>query len=253
VTDTLLPFAMTFINAILIAFVGYLAAFIVYKILQNILAKPLGKTWALFIGRLAWLAVIILTAKIILDQTGATGLVVVLATALTGALAIGSEGLASDLVAGLVLFFTKPFEIDDYIAIGEYEGTVVTINLTQTSLDCYNGTRIIVRNSTVLNNTVVNYSTNPGLRIETIVPVPIDQDLEKAVEVIYKAVETFEPQAREDWFKPHVNFSTANFGYAEFKIRFFIPLEGSFGVQRMRMFTHVMKALKESGIVTPKS
>lgn len=248
--DALLPFAMTFLNATLIAFIGYLAAFIANKLFQSWLAKPLGKTWAVFIGRLAWLGIMVFAFKIILDQTGATGLVVVLVTAITGALAIGSEGLIGDLVAGLILFFTKPFEIDDYIAVGEFEGTVVSINTTFTALDCYNGTRIIVRNATVLNNTIINYSTNPGLRIETIVPVPITADLEKAVDVIYQAVETFEPQARENWFKPHVNFSTTHFGYAEFKIRFFIPLEDSFGVQRMRMFSHVMKALKKEGIVT---
>jgi small conductance mechanosensitive channel len=248
--DALVPFAMTFVNAILIAFIGYLAAFILYKVLQNVLAKPLGKTWALFIARLAWLGVMVFTFKIILDQTGATGLVVVLVTALTGALAIGSEGLAADLVAGLILFFTKPFEVDDYIAVGDFEGTVVSISTTFTHLDCYDGTRIVVRNSVILNNTIIDYSTNPGLRIETIVPVPLNQDLEKAVEVLYAAVETFEPQARTSWFKPHVNMYTTGYGYAEFKIRFFIPPDESFGVQRMRMFIHAMKALKAAGIST---
>ena len=251
--DALLPFAKTFLNAILIAFVGYLAAFIVFKVLQSWLTKPLGKTWALFIGRLAWLAVMIFAFKIILDQTGATGLVVVLATAVTGALAIGSEGLAADLVAGLILFFTKPFEIDEYVAVGEFEGTVVSISTTFTALDSYNGTRIILRNSVVLNNTIVNYSTNPGLRIETIVPVPITEDLEKVVDVLFAAVQTFEPQAHETWFKPHVNMGAINFGYAEFKIRFFIPVDDSFGVQRMRMFKHAVKALKEAGITTMKA
>jgi small-conductance mechanosensitive channel len=45
--------------------------------------------------------------KIILDSTGAAGLVVVLVTAITGAFAIGSERVAADLVAGVTLFVSN--------------------------------------------------------------------------------------------------------------------------------------------------
>jgi small conductance mechanosensitive channel len=247
--DTLMPYVMSFANAIFIGVIGYLIAFIVYKLLEAALTKSLGKSWAVFVGRIAWIVVIALTFKVILDQTGATGVVVVLVTALTGALAIGSEGLAADLVAGLILFFTKPFEIKDYVAIGDYEGKVININTSFTELNCYDGTRITLRNATVLNNTIINYSKNPGVRVETMIPIPLTEDLEKAVEVMYEALRTYEPQARETWFKAHVNMAGVNYGYAEFKVRVFIPL-ANFGEQRMLIFLHIMRALKEAGIST---
>ncbi len=48
--DFLLPFFKTFVNAILILFAGYLVAFVLYQILKKNLEKPLGKTWAIFLG-----------------------------------------------------------------------------------------------------------------------------------------------------------------------------------------------------------
>ncbi len=249
-SELIIAFFKTFLNAILIAFLGYLVAYIVYLVLQKALEKSLGKTWALFIARLGFLAIVIFAAKVILDQTGATGLVVLVATALTGALAIGSQGLASDLVAGLILFFTKPFEVNDYVIIGEYEGTVVSISTSFTSLDSYDGSRVVLRNSMVLDNTVINYTTNPALRLEVNVPVPLSEDLEKALQTLYNAIDSYEPQVRGEDMPPHVILHATNYGYAEFQIRFYIPSSEYFGVQRMGMFLHAVKALKAAGIAT---
>lgn len=249
-TDLIMTFFKTFLNAILIAFLGYLVAYIVYLILRKALEKSLGKTWALFIARLGFLAVIIFAGKIILDQTGAEGLVVLVATALTGALAIGSQGLASDMVAGLILFFTKPFNVEDYVIIGEYEGTVVSISTSATALDSYDGSRIVLRNSVVLDSTIINYTTNPALRLEVNVPVPLSEDLEKALQTLYNAIDSYEPQVRSADMPPHVILHATNYGYAEFQIRFYIPSSEHFGVQRMGMFLHAIKALKAAGIST---
>jgi small conductance mechanosensitive channel len=248
--DVLLPFIQSFGKAILIAFVGYLVAFVVNQVLQKALEKPLGKTWSRFIGRLVALGIVIYALKLILDQTGAAGLVVILATAVTGALAIGSEGLASDLVAALIIFFTKPFEINHYVMIGDHEGTVVNITMTATSLDSYDGSRIVLRNRSVLDSTIVNYSANPALRIEVNVPVPLSEDLEKAVQVLFKSIDTFEPQVKSADLPPHVILASTSFGYAEFQIRVFIPSTEYFGVQRMRVFMHAVNALKAAGIST---
>lgn len=248
--DFLLPFLKSFLNAVLILFVGYLVAYVLYQVIRRSLEKPLGKTWAIFLGRLAWLGVMIFAFKILLVQTGAAGLVVVLVTAITGALAIGSEGLAADLVAGLILFFTKPFEVNDYVMLGDYEGTVVNISTSATSMDSFDGSRIVLRNSVVLDSTVVNYSANPALRLEVDVPVPLSEDLEKAVTTLYQCIDTYEPQVRGEDLKPHVILTSTNFGYATFQIRYYIPSSEYFGVQKMGMFMHAVKALKNAGIST---
>jgi len=246
--EFLRPFIENFFYAILIAVGGYLVAFIVYQVLSKSLERFLGKAWSVFVGRLAGLGIMVYAVKLILDQAGAAGLVVILATALTGALAIGGQGLASDLVAALIIFFTKPFAMNDYVMIDDHEGTVVNISLSATSLDSYDGSRIVLRNATVLDSTIVNYSINPALRIEVNVPVPLNQDLENTVQVLNQCIDSFEPQVKSPDLPPHVILASTGYGYAEFQIRVFIPSTEYFGVQRMRVFMHAVKALKEAGI-----
>ncbi len=127
--ENALPFLQKFLFALLIAAAGSVVAFLSYQLLRKLFERILGASWAKFVGRLVAAGVIIYTIKMILDYTGAAGVFVVLATAITGALAIGSQGLAADLVGALIIFFTRPFQVGDYISVGEYEGEVQHVGL----------------------------------------------------------------------------------------------------------------------------
>ncbi len=246
--DTLVPFVRAFLNAILIGLGAYIVAYIVGVILRKGLVKFIGEAWSNFLANLSMLGIMIWAANYILEKTGAAGAVVLLATAITGAFAIGSERLAADLVSGLIIFFSKPFEIGDYINVGEYEGDVVGISLTTTKLNCFDGTRIILRNSTIQDNTIINYSTNPAVRISVTVPVSANEDLEKAANTLQNSLASFEPQVRGADFPATVLCETTHAGYAEFQIRVYIPKDQPFSINRTRLFVHGAHALKEAGI-----
>lgn len=234
--------------AILIGFVAYLGAFIIGMVIRKALQRPLGKTWSNFIASLVILGILIWAAKIILDYTGAAGAIVILATAVTGALIIGSERLSSDLLAGLNIFFTKPFEAGQYVEIAEYEGEVVSINLTTTHLNSDDGTRIILRNSTVIDSTIVNYSVNSSIRITALIPVPVSEDLDKAALVLQECLDSFEPQAKSETEQGNVVCEKTQMGYAEFNLSVFIPASESSGRSQLKLFVHAVSAIKSAGI-----
>ena len=121
---TFLEVAKPYLNSILIGFGGLLIAYLVAQVVSRLLVKPLGRGWSRFLGSLAGLAVIIWTLKLILESAGAAGFVVVLVTAVTGTFALGSERTASDLVAGVSLFFSQIFKTDDFVQIAGFEGRV---------------------------------------------------------------------------------------------------------------------------------
>lgn len=98
--------------------------------------------------------------------------------------------------------------------------------------------------------TIMNNTTNPALRLEVNVPVPLSEDLEKALQTLYNAIDSYAPQARSADMPPHVILYANNYGYAEFETRFYIPSSEYFGVQRMGMFLHAIKAFKAAGIST---
>lgn len=241
-------FIQSALVAVAIGFIAYLVAFVIGLGIRKALVRFLGKTWSNFVANLVMLAIMLWGAKIILDYTGAAGALVILATAVTGALAIGSERLAADLLGGITIFFSKPYEIGHYVSIGSYEGYIVNTTLTTTQLDSQDGTRIILRNSTVMDSTIINYSSNPAVRLSITVAVSMEDDLEKAAQALQKAVETFEPQTRLPGCQNNIICNEVVRGFAEFQVRVYIPSSEMFGPHRLNLFTHIAHALKEAGI-----
>ncbi len=252
--ENLVDFIQSAIVAIAIGFVAYLGAFLLGVVLRKALHRLLGKTWSNFVASLVMLVIMMWAAKIILDYTGAAGAIVILATAITGALAFGSERLASDVLGGLTILFVKPFEIGQYVSIGQYEGDVANTNLTTTHINGYDGTRIILRNSTVMDSTIVNYSANSALRISVLVPVPATEDLEKAALTLKEAVDSFEPQVRREGqflmerLEGNVICDAVRVGYAEFELRVYLPIGEPISANRFKLFVHATRALKQANI-----
>ncbi|NJC97251.1 MAG: hypothetical protein FIB03_13110, partial [Anaerolineae bacterium] len=113
-SDGILEVLRPYLNAILIGFGGFLVAFILSQVVSRVLARSLGPVWSRFIASLLALALGAWTIKLILDSTGAAGLLVVIVTAITGAFAIGSERIAGDLLAGIGIFVGRTFSAGDY-------------------------------------------------------------------------------------------------------------------------------------------
>ena len=78
------------------------------------------------------------------------------AVALAIALAL-KDSLAS-LANGVIIIFTKPFKKGDYISIGGIEGLVQDIRLFNTKVLTYSNEEIIVPNSEVLGDKLINYT-----------------------------------------------------------------------------------------------
>ena len=170
-----------FLNAILIGFGGFLLAFVLSKLVERALARPMGQGWGRFVGNLVAFGIGIWTIKLILDSTGAAGLVVVLVTAITGAFAIGSERFAGDLVSGISLLMTRTYAVGDHVQLAGYEGRVSNISLMITTLENVDGDLVYIRNAEATGGTIVNFSPQPGHLIVVKVPLPVSQDLNVAV------------------------------------------------------------------------
>jgi small conductance mechanosensitive channel len=194
------------------------------------------------VGLLVW------TIKIVLDQTGAAGAVVILATALTAMFAIGSERVTADLVGGIAMFFSKPYRDGDHIMVGSYEGLVKHISLMTTTLESADGSHIVLRNSGIMDNTVINFSGVPAVRISVIIPVPVGADLAKVAEVLEGCLENFTPQLRDEQHSATVLCEEIDSGVAKFQVRLFVPASETFAMQRTRLLVYAVEALKKAGI-----
>lgn len=238
-----------YLNAILIGFAGFLVAFIVSQIVSRALARPMGQVWSRFIASLVALGIVAWTIKLILDSTGAAGLLVVIVTAITGAFAIGSERVAGDLIAGVGLFFGRTYGAGDYVVIAGQEGRVANVSLFLTTLETANGDAIYIRNAEATSGTVINYSAHPGHLISVKVPLPVSQDLNTAVTAIQNAAKDFAPElAGKPFHEPTVVVETAEEGYFIIEVRAYMTERLDSGPEKTRLFLLAVNAMKDAGL-----
>ncbi|RYJ15386.1 mechanosensitive ion channel, partial [Halogeometricum borinquense] len=62
------------------------------------------------------------------------------------------------LLAGFVLMFSRPFEIGDWIEVGDHEGIVTDITIVNTRIQTFDGEYVMVPNDVVSSESLINRS-----------------------------------------------------------------------------------------------
>jgi potassium-dependent mechanosensitive channel len=142
------------------------------------------------ISRLGKYLVVTVGALVALKQAFALDLtsIAVLFTALSVGIGFGLQYIASDIASGFILLFERPIRIGDRITIGEDEGDVQSINLRTTVVITNDRIAIIVPNSKLVSQRVVNWSYgDPRARIAIPIGVADDSDIELVTDTLIEA------------------------------------------------------------------
>jgi len=80
----------------------------------------------------------------------------------SGAVAIGvgfgAQNIINNFISGWILMWERPIRIGDFLEIGDARGTVETINTRSTRVRRTDGVHMLIPNSALLENTVVNWT-----------------------------------------------------------------------------------------------
>lgn len=87
-------------------------------------------------------------------------------SAIALAIALALQDSLASLANGVIIIFTKPFKKGDTIMINGQEGTVQDIRLFNTKILTFNNEEVIIPNSDILSETLVNESHMPLRRVE---------------------------------------------------------------------------------------
>jgi small-conductance mechanosensitive channel len=139
------------------------------------------------ICRLVKYVIIIVGVLVALKQAFAIDLtsIAVIFTALSVGIGFGLQYIAADIASGFILLFERPIRIGDRITIGEDEGDVQSINLRTTIVATNDRVAIIVPNSKLVTQNVVNWSYgDPRARIAIPVGVAYDSDIQLVTETL---------------------------------------------------------------------
>lgn len=94
------------------------------------------------------------------------------------------------LLGGLVLMFSRPFEVGDWVVIDDKAGIVSDITLMSTRIRAFDGEYVVVPNDVVTNKTITNRSRRERYRVPVEVGVDYETDVERARSALFDAVET---------------------------------------------------------------
>ncbi len=179
-------FGMRILAAVAILFFGWWAAKIIRSIIRKLMERAhVDPTIITFVKNLAYIA---LLAFVFIAALGKLGIQTASFIAVLGAagLAVGLalQGSLANFAAGVLLIIFRPFRVDDVIDAAGVIGKVEKIEVFTTQLKTPDNKTIIIPNSKLTADNIVNISAKPTRRVDMIFGVGYEDDLDKVKQVI---------------------------------------------------------------------
>jgi small conductance mechanosensitive channel len=141
----------------------------------------------LLLVRLVKVLVFVLFFILALQNLGVELLPLIAGLSVAGAgIALATQGILSNVVAGLTIIFTKPYRVGDYIEIVGVQGQVQLITIFSTTLLHLDRSRVVVPNRKVVGEILHNYGQIRQLDVK--VGVAYEADLTQAMAAIRELV-----------------------------------------------------------------
>ncbi|ETW92028.1 MAG: hypothetical protein ETSY2_54820, partial [Candidatus Entotheonella gemina] len=146
-------------------------------------------TLANFLERLTDISLITVVAVIAL---GILGLNINAIAAMLGGVIIGIgfslREQFSSLATGIILAFRQPFHTGDLVEVAGVLGQAENIGIFDTTLRTSNNETVFIPNAQVWGNTIINYSSQPTVRLNLTIPVSYKSDLNTVRTVLERVV-----------------------------------------------------------------
>ena len=188
-------YGLQVVGAIIILILGWVAAGWARSAADKGLSKVRGmdETLRYFLSTLVRYLVLAVTIVMVLERFGVqtASLIAVLGAA---GLAIGLalQGTLSNLAAGVMLLFFRPFKIGDFVDAAGVSGTVKLISLFTTEMATPDNVKIIVPNKQLWDTSIKNFSANATRRVDFLLGIGYGDDIDKAFKVIHEIIENDE-------------------------------------------------------------
>lgn len=189
--------------AVLVLVVGWLIANFVSRQVTTVMSSRLrhNATVAPLAGQAVRYAILFVTIIVVLGQFGVeTASILAVLGAAGLAVALALQGTLSNIAAGIMLVFLRPFNAGDYIDADGIVGTVVEIGLFATQMRTIDGVFLFAPNSKLSNAKIINYSREPDRVVEVKFNVPRTANIDQIRSTLIGALRTdySDPKAQSE-------------------------------------------------------
>jgi small conductance mechanosensitive channel len=176
--------------AIVIFIVGRWIAKGFRKFVKNLMSRRnVDPTITGFVGNLTYVLLLTFFVVAALGQLGiqTTSFIAILGAA---GLAIGLalQGSLANFAAGFLMIIFRPFKVGDYIEGAGTAGTVESIQIFTTLLKTPDNKTVIIPNAKLTADNIVNFTTKGTRRMDMVVGIGYDSDIDKAREILEELV-----------------------------------------------------------------
>jgi len=183
-------YGLKVLAAIVIFFVGRWIAKGFRKLIRKVLdKKSIDPTIVGFTGNLIY---VLLLTFFIVAAMGQLGIQTTSFIAILGAagLAVGLalQGSLANFAAGFLMIIFRPFQVGDYIEGAGTAGTVEEIQIFTTVLKTPDNKTVIIPNAKLTADNIVNYTTKGTRRMDMVVGIGYESDIDKAREILEELV-----------------------------------------------------------------
>lgn len=153
-----------------------------------------------FLGKSIRLLLIVISVMIGLRAAGLGGIATGLLTA-AGASAVvlgfAFKDIGENFIAGIILSFNRPFNINDTVEVGDNFGKVKALEFRYTKLKTFDGKDVYIPNSDVITEPVTNFTEDGFFRWDFIVGIAFENDIKEAKRLIMEVLRS-QPNVIED-------------------------------------------------------
>lgn len=118
----------------------------------------------------------------------------------------------SNVAGGIQILVTKPFSVGDFISISEHKGTVSAIELMFTTILTEHNKVVVVPNSLLVTDILVNYSRMPDRKLTVKIPVSLPNPLPQIMDQAKSTLKEAKLDIKES--EPNVFYEGFEQGYA---------------------------------------
>ena len=183
-------FAINLVIAIAIFYVGKMVIGAVVRGLRKVMQRQeVDKTLETFVCNVVRIALLVV---VIIAAIGQLGVETTSFIAIFGAagLAVGLalQGSLSNFAAGVLIVLFRPYRVGDYVEAAGVGGTIEQVQILTTILRTPDNKQIIVPNSQIMDSIITNYSAKDTRRVDMVVGVGYDDNLDKVRKTLEELV-----------------------------------------------------------------
>ena len=178
------------VAAAVVLVLGWIAARMLIGLMRRAMGR--GGVDATLIGFLANVVHMALIALVVITALAQLGVATTSFAAVLGAsaLAVGFalQSSLSNLAAGVMVIFFRPFKAGDFVEAGGISGIVEEIQIFSTKLRTPDNKEVTVPNSQITGDAITNYSARDTRRIDLVFGIGYDDDIQRAKQLLEQIV-----------------------------------------------------------------